>query len=554
MLRYKKTILVLLILLSIGLLIKNYWMALPGIIDGIKNPIHDYHEAVWNTPDASQKSNLPVNKRPPNIIVIMADDLGYNDITLNGGGVAGGVVPTPAIDSIAKDGVNLRSGYAGNATCAPSRASLMTGKYPTRFGFEFTPTPSQFGKAVVYLANHNRNKEVPPAIYHDELESTYPDHLNMSVPTSEIMLPKSLKDKNYHNLFIGKWHLGGTPSSRPEARGFDEVLGFMAATSMYLKESDPRAVNAKQDFDPIDPFLWANLPFAVDQGKERFQPNEYMSDYLGKEASRAIAVNKDRPFFMYLAFSAPHSPLQALKSDYDSLPQIKDHPLRVYASMIKALDRNVGRVLDTLKKNGLEDNTLIIFTSDNGGANYIGLDGINSPYRGWKATFFDGGIHVPFFMKWPNQIPKGTRYDAPVSHVDIFATAAAAGGVNLNPDNGLDGVNLVPYVRGKKGNPHKNLFWRNGQNLILLQDGWKLQIANHNEKIWLFNIENDPGERNNLSEKYPQKVAELKEVLMQINSQQKPPLWNSLWEVPVVLDHSMRTPIKKDEEYFYFAN
>jgi arylsulfatase A-like enzyme len=553
MLRYKKSILLICILIGLGLLIQKYWMSIPGILEEIKNPIHPFREAVWHTPNLSEISKLPPGQRPPNIIVIVADDLGYNDLTLNGGGVAGGVVPTPAMNSIAQDGVNLRNGYAGNATCAPSRASLMTGKYPTRFGFEFTPTPAAFGKAVVFFANRKRDSSLAPAIYHHELEEGYPDHMDMQVPTTEVMLPKSLKEKNYHNLFIGKWHLGGTASSRPEARGFDEQLGFMAATSMYLQENDPRVVNAKQELDPIDPFLWANLPFAVDQGKDRFRPDEYMSDYLGREASRAITANKDRPFFMYLAFSAPHSPLQALKSDYDSLPQIKDHPLRVYASMIKALDRNVGRVLQTLKDNGLEENTLIIFTSDNGGPNYIGLDDINKPYRGWKATFFEGGIHVPFFMKWPKKIPKGVKYDAPVSHVDIFATAAAAGGVALQGKS-LDGVNLIPFIQGQKGDPHHSLFWRNADSLIILKDGWKLQIANHNQKIWLFNMKEDPYEHHNLSERNPQKVEELRGEIVRINAEQKPPLWNSLWEAPVVLDHSLRTSTKKDDEYFYFAN
>ena len=201
---------------------------------------------------------------------------------------------------------------------------------------------------------------------------------------------------------LGKWHLGGTATTRPEARGFDEALAFYDGASMFLPEGHPNVVNSKQEFDPIDKFLWPNLRFGVRyNGSKQFEPDVYMTDYLGREAVRAIEANKNRPFFMYLSFNAPHTPLQALKSDYDALAGIKDHRLRVYGGMIRALDRNVGLVLDALKAQGLEENTLVIFTSDNGGANYIGLPDINKPFRGWKATFFEGGIHVPFFMKWP---------------------------------------------------------------------------------------------------------------------------------------------------------
>jgi arylsulfatase A-like enzyme len=554
MLRSKTTWITLGILFIIGVLIYQYWMSIPKLIDRIKDPIHPNRTVIWEIPDASQVSNKPVGQRPPNIIVILADDLGYNDITLNGGGVAGGAVPTPAIDSIAKDGVNLRNGYSGNATCAPSRASLMTGKYPTRFGFEFTPAPMAFAKSIAFLSNHHSERSSEPVIYNKKNEDGYPNWNTMAVPQNEVMLPRRLKESNYHTLFLGKWHLGGTPTSRPEARGFDEILGFTGGAAMYLNEDDPQAVNDKQEFDVIDPFLWANLAYAVDQGKGRFAPNEYLTDYLGNQASRAIAINKDRPFFMYLAFNAPHTPLQALKSDYDSLPQIKDHTLRVYAAMIKALDRNVGKVLSTLKENGLEENTLVIFTSDNGGAHYIGLKDINQPYRGWKATFFEGGIHVPFFMKWPNQIPKGTQYDKPIGHVDIFATAAAAGGVKSAPMNDLDGVNLLPYIKGQPGDPHKSLFWRNGDSLILLQNGYKLQIANHGQKVWLFNMRDDPTEQRNLADTNPQKVAELKATVMQINAEQKPPLWQSLIDAPIAIDHSLATPLKRGEEFFYYAN
>ena len=173
-----------------------------------------------------------------------------------------------------------------------------------------------------------------------------------------------------------------------------------------------------------------------------------MTDYLTNEAVKAIRANRNRPFFMYLSYNAVHTPLQALKSDYDALSHIEDHTLRTYAAMIVALDRGVGRVLDELKAHGLDENTIVIFTSDNGGANYVGLPDINAPYRGWKATFFEGGIHVPFFMQWPARIEPGTQIDRTAAHVDIFATAAAAAGAELPQDRVYDGIDLMRYVEG----------------------------------------------------------------------------------------------------------
>ena len=428
--------------LAIGAyLFSQYWYYLPGLIQSIRDPIQPNHPVQWQQGPATAAAG----QRAPNIILILADDLGYNDITFNGGGVAGGAVPTPNIDSIAREGVAFTNGYAGDATCAPSRAAIMTGRYATRFGFEFTPAPVAFMKLVSTYYQHGPRK----AIFHSERVNQVPPLAQQAVPIKEIMMPQLLKTRGYHTIFLGKWHLGETPETAPDARGFDESLGFLAGASMYLRKNDPQVENSHQDFDPIDKFLWANLSFAVVNNRSRrFYPSEYMTDYLGDEAVNAIAANRNRPFFMYLAFNAPHTPLQALKSDYDALPQIKDHRLRVYGAMVRALDRNVGHVLDSLRKNGLEQNTLVFFTSDNGGANYIGLPDINRPYRGWKATFFEGGIHVPFFMKWPAKINRGTTYALPVAHVDIFSTAAAAAGAQVPSDRVMDGVNVMPFLEG----------------------------------------------------------------------------------------------------------
>ncbi len=505
------------------------------------------HPVVWQ----QGPETPPAGKRPPNIVLILADDLGYNDITLNGGGVAGGVVPTPNINSIAADGVDLTQGYAGNATCAPSRAAIMTGRYATRFGFEFTPTHPIFEKLIGEFQYGSRK-----GLYFADREKDNIPVANMGIPRGEVTIGKLLQAQGYHTLMFGKWHLGEKPEMRPQAQGFDESLGFLFGASLYAPDGAPGIQQNKQDWDPIDKFLWAALPFAVSKdGGPRFTPDKYMTDYLGEQAADAIKANRNRPFFMYLAFNAPHTPLQATQEDYDALPMIKDHEMRVYAAMIRALDRNVGRVLQALKDQGLDDNTLVIFTSDNGGAHYIGLPDINKPYRGWKATFFEGGIHVPYFMKWPAALPKAAKYGLPVAHVDIFATAAGAAGATMPTDRVLDGVNLLPFLEGKKpGRPHETLFWRSGDYKVLLAGDWKLQVSERPKKNWLFNLKDDPTERKNLADADAAKVTELLGVLQGIDGQQHKPIWPALAEAPVAIDHPAHSPDSPDDEYIYWAN
>ena len=529
----------------------RYWYYLPGLIASIRDPIGPNIAVHWQTDPSA--ASAPGTARPPNVVVILADDLGWNDLTFNGGGVAGGAVPTPRIDSIAKDGMLFTQAYAGNATCAPSRAAIMTGRYATRFGFEFTPAPVAFSK----LISTYRSENGQPMIYHAELENDYPASANeLTVPTSETMIGQLLKGRGYHTIMLGKWHLGGTPTTAPEARGFDEALAFYAGASMYLPERSANVENSMQDFDPIDKFLWANLPFGVRyNGSKQFEPSEYMTDYLAKEAAHAIEANKNRPFFMYLAFNAPHTPLQALKSDYDALGQISDHRLRVYGAMIRGLERGVGVVLDALKANGLDDNTLVIFTSDNGGAGYIGLPDINKPFRGWKATFFEGGLHVPFFIRWPGHVPANSKFDRPVGHVDIFATAAGAAGATLPQDRVMDGVDLVKFATtAATSDPHKSLYWRSGDYKVLLSEGWKLQVSARPNKIWLFDLTKDPTETQNLADAVPEKTAALKAMLAKLDGEQAKPLWPSLLEGPIVIDTPSSYPVKPTDEYIYWAN
>lgn len=513
----------------------------------------------------SGPAQAPQGQRPPNIILIMADDLGFNDVSITGQGVAG--TPTPNIDAIGREGVVFTQGYAGNATCAPSRAALMTGRYATRFGYEFTPTdvklPGWFPTSLIRpdamfarnIANFASDWEVKP-VFDEEAAKNLPPPGNKGMPASEITIAEQLQSRGYHTVHLGKWHLGEAKGMRPEDQGFDESLGFMIGGQMFLPEDHPQVVNSKQDFDPIDRFLWANLPYSLQyNGGQRFAPDRYMTDYLSHQAVQSIRANRNRPFFMYLAYNAPHTPLQALKSDYDALSGIKDHRARVYAAMVRALDRGVGQVMAELKRQGLDDNTLVIFTSDNGGAHYVGLPQINRPYRGWKATFYEGGTHLPFLMRWPARIAAGSRFGSPVSQFDIFSTASAAAGSALPADRPVDGVDLLPFVGGDAtGVPHRTLFWRSGGYRAVLHDGWKLHSLTHPAGERLYHLASDPTEQTDVAAREPARVAALKAMLAAHDRTQMPAAWPSLIRSPIPLDRPMGVKPVAKEPYIYWWN
>ncbi len=321
-------------------------LRLVGMSIDRRMPIGPHQEITWST-GVDPEGRAP-GERPPNVVLILADDLGWNDLTFNGGGVASGTVPTPHIDSIAAEGVSFTNGYAANATCAPSRAALMSGRYGTRFGFEFTPTPpGMMQLASIMPTPPGRLRET---IVHDAEGLPFED---MGMPASEITLAELLAERGYHTVHIGKWHLGRSHGMAPHDQGFDESL--LMASGLYLPEDHPDVVNSKQDFDPIDRFLWAAMRFAAScNGGTAFEPDGYLTDYYTEQAVRVIEANKDRPFFLYLAHWAPHTPLQAAREDYEALSHIENHRERVYAAMIRGLDRGVGRVLDALERNGLE--------------------------------------------------------------------------------------------------------------------------------------------------------------------------------------------------------
>ena len=519
-----------------------------GFLAKQRTPVGPNQDITWAT--GTDPQGRPPGERPPNIVLILADDLGWNDVTFGGGGVADGTVPTPHIDSIAAEGVNFSNGYAASATCAPSRAALMSGRYGTRFGFEFTPTPpgmNQLGRLVTGSAGRLRRIVV------DE-DAEYIGYGNMGMPASEITLAELLGEQGYHTVQIGKWQLGRDHGMAPNDQGFDESL--LLASGLYLPEHHPDIVNSKQDFDPIDRFLWAAMQFAASfNGGPAFAPDEYLTDYYTQQTVELIDANRDRPFFLYLSYFAPHTPLQAAREDYEALSHIESHRERVYAAMIRGLDRGVGEVLEALERNGLEENTLVLFSSDNGGAGYVGLPKVNHPFRGWKSTFFDGGLRVPFLAKWPARLPAGTEVSAPVHHFDLYATAAAAAGAPLPSDRKMDGVDLVPFATGEaEGAPHRALFWRSGASQSALVDGWKLNVSDPPGRSWLFDLSADPTEQNDLSQERPQKLAELQAALAAHNAEQASSAWDSMVSLPVNIDKDLTQADALDDEYVYWSN
>lgn len=500
-----------------------------------------------------QTASLSAAERPPNIILILADDMGFNDVSLYNGGAGDGSVMTPNIDALAHEGVVFNNGYAANAVCAPSRATIMTGRYSTRFGFEFTPF-FKSGATIFQWMQDIENPTLPSFIDHEGL-AAMPEMWQLGMPSEEMTIAEVLQASGYYTAHIGKWHLGGAKGMRPEDQGFDDSLNM--AGMLYLPEEHPDVVNAKREEDGIERMVWANARYAADfNSGGQFEPAGYLTDYYTDEAVKVIENNRNRPFFLYLAHWGIHNPLQALKEDYDAYAHIDDHALRVYSGMIRALDRSVGRVTQALEENGLTDNTLIVFTSDNGGARYIGLPDVNKPYRGFKLSHFEGGTHVPFMAKWPARIEPGSDYDEPIHHIDLLHTFAAAAGAEVPADRKLDGVDLVPYVRGElQGAPHETLFWREGYHQSVQHQGWKLIRTDlPDNKRWLFNLAEDPTEQNNLVVEFSGRVEILEALLDAHNAEQADPLWPSITQSPQLIDKHGGQPYEEGDEYIYWPN
>jgi arylsulfatase A-like enzyme len=408
--------------------------------------------------------------KKPNIVIFLADDLGYADVGVQGCRD----IPTPHLDSIARNGVRFTDGYATHPVCSPSRAGLMSGSYQHRFGFEHNSGPERFADP------------------------------NFGLPRSVPTLAEKLKAAGYATGMVGKWHIGFQPGLRPHERGFDFHFGFLSGAHTYLP--------GKADNDPL-----------LRNGEPVRDEKDYLTDAFAREAVAFLDRSRDRPFFLYVAFNAVHSPMEATAAYSNRFPGLTG-TRRTYAGMLSALDDAVGRVLGKVRELGQAENTLVFFYSDNGGPTPQ-TTSRNDPLRGFKAQLFEGGIRVPFLAQWPGAIPAGQVYREMVMGFDCHATALAAAGVEVPQDKPLDGVNLLPYLTGKAtGRPHEQLFWRAGLQHAARVGDWKL-VSVRGSAPQLFNLRDDIGETRDLATANPTKLRELQTAYAEWAKGTEPARW-----------------------------
>jgi len=420
----------------------------------------------------------------PNIIVIVGDDMGYADLGVHGCQD----IPTPHLDALANAGVRFTNGYVSGPYCSPTRAGLLTGRYQTRFGHEFNPGGD--------------GPDTPKGL-----------------PLSEKTIADRLKAAGYKTGLVGKWHLGNTPEYRPLKRGFDEFFGFLAGARSY----------------------WPNQGAPILRGDKPVDEQEYLTDAFGREAVDFVERHRESPFFLYLAFNAVHTPMHATDDRLKKFASIADPKRRTYAAMMSAMDDAIGDVLAKVKESGLEDNTLVFFISDNGGPMLKGTTvngSINSPLRGSKRTTLEGGVRVPFFVKWPGKVPAGKTFEKPAIQLDFLPTALAAAGVEASPDWKLEGVDLLPYLTAAKSDaPHDALYWRFGQQMAIRQGDWKLvkydpvvdggKGKGKATPAKLYYLADDVGETRDLIAEQPEKAAELQAAWDDWNEENVAPLWGA---------------------------
>jgi arylsulfatase A-like enzyme len=414
----------------------------------------------------------------PNILVILADDLGYADLGFTGAKD----IKTPNLDKLANQGVVIKNGYVTHPYCGPSRSGLVTGRYQARFGMEINLTNSHY------------------------------DMYN-GLPLTEQTFAKRLHKSGYKTGAIGKWHLGGSNPFHPNNRGFDYFYGFLSGGHSYFPKNVKThmpLINPKGGKPHYSANVGSYWPLTRNDKGGEFE--EYLTTALSKDASRFIEDAKD-PFCLYLAYNAPHLPLEAPKETIEKYSHIKDKKRRVYSAMVDELDKGIGIVIESLKKSGKYDNTLIFFLSDNGGPKKNGENFANNGnFKEGKGSMYEGGCHVPFMMHWPNGNFKVKEFDGLVSALDIAATAVALGNGDTS-GHALEGKNLIPYLTGeKKGSPHEVLYWRmqDGMAWAVRTEESKYLLRNKkNAKPEFFNMEKDPYESNDLVSNEKKKKKEL---------------------------------------------
>ena len=474
---------------------------------------------------------IPKPKRQPNIIVLLADDLGKYEVSAYGAEH----ISTPNIDRIGAEGVIFQEGYVTAPTCAPSRAGIMTGRVQNRYGFETQIMEHYPTNWVEYISGR---WIVDTGEFIVKAKPSFPAEWQahkQGVPPTEITLAQVLKKYGYSTGLIGKWHLGVSRKQVPLARGFDYQFGFNGAFSLYTPERNwAGIINHEHDsFSAQHQWNMGRREEAVilENGKE-VREEEYLTFAFRDRMKAFIRKHRGEPFFLYAAFSAPHVPFQAPVDYYCRYAHVEDDNKRVYYSMISALDDAIGEVHQTVIDTGIEEDTLIFLLSDNGGASYTHATD-NGPLKGGKLTQFEGGINVPFMMKWKGQIPAGMRYEHPVSSTDIFATSVAAAGGVLPSDREYDGVDLMPYLQGRDHTaPHEQLFWR-ADHIWAIRDGkYKLILSTRDGWAELYDLETDKSETINLKEQMPA----LYEKLHEEHENWQKPLWPRIMDKRFVLD------------------
>ena len=412
--------------------------------------------------------NVSPAAQRPNIVLIFADDLGYADI----GCFGSTEIPTPHIDALVSGGMKFTSAYVTAGTCSPSRAALLTGQYQHRFGFEF-------------------NTDIKVV-----------ERLGRGLDPAAVTIADVLAKAGYQTGAVGKWHLGTREQFHPLNRGFGSYYGFLRGGHSYLRLGEQLLVRG---FEPVS-------------------EDEYLTDAFAREAVDFVnAQSDDTPFFLYVPFNAVHTPLQATENYRNRFSKVEDPRRRTYYAMTSAMDDAVGRIVEAIDAKGFSENTMVIFFNDNGGPLYTGVQS-NGPLRMGKLFLFEGGVRVPLVIKWPAAVEGGSECDGIVSSLDMLPTFSSVAGATLPSSLNTDGVNLQPWLTAQRmGSPSETLFWRNGRNKAMRKGKWKMvEVPNH---VWLFDLGEDVGERNNLAEKHPDVVRQLQREYRQWEATIKQPAW-----------------------------
>jgi arylsulfatase A-like enzyme len=470
----------------------------------------------------------------PNIIIILVDDLGKNDITL----YDSTGVETPNINRMASEGIVFTHAYAASAVCNPSRAGLLTGRYPQRFGGE-RQIMSRYAKNKFehFVFKHLINTR-PLCLIEPWYSPSESEIKKQGLPESEVSLFEVMHHAGYKTVCIGKWHLGYNQPFLPQDKGIDHFFGFYEAFSLYSDTRNREVVNYKHKTFQ-NKHIWHQKrkgPSAIVQNGEEVEVHDYLTTRFAEEACQFIRQNENHPFLLYIPFNAPHTPFQAPKSYCDKFDYTKDKNKRVYYAMIAALDDAIGEIMGQVKASGMEENTLIFFASDNGGATYTGAT-TNGDMKGGKITNFEGGLNVPFIMKWKGTLLPGHQYNEPVSLMDIFTTTFASCKIPPPRHIMLDGVDIIPRLTGVETKPpHDYLYWRTDYNKTVRHGKWKLIVNARDNLLILYDLEADRQERYDLKDQHPEIVEQLLEKLAAWERGMKSPAWPGVMEYEQEID------------------